>query len=211
MSWHAETVRQDIQIWAEDSYAYFIVFILVPNKSIAEQPSDVQRECFAGNSISAGGSSISADGLTESTRACFSSSGQQHFQKEKQSQHDGELFLKEVQCLVQNLACLWANSQASVDEFTWWLVDVIVDGLVVVLCKEMICFPGQICLPVWRVHIYLLQNMQQGKCFENPGYPRSESGVFGCSCQSALFTTFLFFFHWGLKHELKTAVEANKT
>lgn len=37
------------------------------------------------------------------------------------------------------------------------LVDVIVVELVVVLWKEMVYFPGQVCLPVWRVLLYLVQ------------------------------------------------------
>lgn len=89
--------------------------------------------------------------------------GPARFQK-KWRQHNGELFLKEVQCLVQNLTCLWANSQASVDEFTCCLIDVIVGELVVVLCKEMICFPGQICLSVCVEGAALFSSTHLGAC-----------------------------------------------
>lgn len=155
MAWQGETVGQVTQT-AAHRHAYFIVFILIPNKNIAALLSDVQRECFAGNSIRA--LPLLEDHPSPLMiwvhASVFHFRRPARFQKQKQRQHNGEQFAKEVQSLVQNLNCLWANSQASVDEFTCC---VIVVELVVVLWKEMIYFPGQVCLPVWRVLLYLVQ------------------------------------------------------
>lgn len=65
-------------------------------------------------------------------------------QKQKHRHHKGEMFSKEVQCLVHNLTCLLANSQVSDDEVTCWLVDVIVE-LVMFLWQEIVCFSRHLC------------------------------------------------------------------
>lgn len=77
------------------------------------------------------------------------------FQKQKQRQHSGEMFLKEVQCLVHNLTCLLANSQESDDGFTCWLIDVIVGELIMVFCGEMIRFSRHLWVS-WGVEVYLV-------------------------------------------------------
>lgn len=60
-------------------------------------------------------------------------------QKQKHRHHKGEMFSKEVQCLVHKLTCLWANSQV-----TCWLVDVIVE-LLIFLWQEIVCFSRHLC------------------------------------------------------------------